>query len=260
MTQEEIKELFHYDDTHKYIYDHLDDNTLGIVIEILSVLDKQDFKEFNPNAKFDWRDIPIPHSQLTSGQSQNGLEMTEEVSLEMQKLLVDINEKGTNKEYPYMFCGFTDDSAGYCAMRKMPVGDDTSCNYEWKWIEDLIKEQKEPIHLGEKTLYNVDMKIALFHTHPNPLGEKQPTLFNKYPKELEALGVKPNGLNLSLSDLYAQMYLEMLINKHNSNITAESLVLMHTGDLIAFSTQNGVQLSGSKTIEPLATAEDEIEM
>lgn len=225
------------------------------------MLDKQDFKEFNPNDKFDSRDIPIPHSLLISGQSQNGLEMTEEVSLEMQKLLVDINEKGTNKEYPYMFSGFTYDSAGcYCAIRKMPVGDDTSCNYEWKWIEELIKEQKEPIHLGEKALYNVDMKIALFHTHPNPLGEKQPTLFNKYPKELEALGVKPNGLNLSLSDLYAQMYLEMLIKKHNSNIKTESLVLMYTGDLIAFSTKNGVQLNGSKTIDLLATAEDELSM
>lgn len=247
MTQEEIREIFHYDDTHKYIYDHLDDNTLGIVIEILSKLDKQDFKEFNSNAEFDLTSVPIPYSQLASGHSQSGLEMTEEVSLEMRKLLVDINEKGTNKEYPYMFCGFTDDSAGYCAMRKMPVGDDISCDYEWKWIEKFIIDNK-------------DMNIALFHTHPNPLGEKQPTLFNKYPKELEALGVKPNGLNLSLSDIYAQMYLEMLINKHNSNITAESLVLMHTGDLIAFSAQNGVQLNGSKTIEPLATAEDELSL
>lgn len=78
----------------------MDNNTLGIVAEILSVVDSQDFREFNPNAQFDLTDIPIPYQQLSKNSENNRLAMTDNVTEEMENLLIDINKVGTNREYP----------------------------------------------------------------------------------------------------------------------------------------------------------------
>lgn len=247
MTQEEIQQIFNFDETHKFIFNHLDDNTLGIVAEILSVVDSQDFREFNPNAQFDLTDVPIPYQQLSRNAENNGLAMTEDVKAEVDKLLLDINKAGTNKEYPYVFCGFADDKEGYCAMRKMASGDGQTCQYDWQWIEKFVKE-------------NECMNIALFHTHPKPIDIQQNTLFNKYPEQLSELGVKSEGLNLSLSDLYAQMYLDNLIARNNPSLTSQSIVLMHTGNLVAFSTQNGVNLDCHQKLEQNKNAQEEFVM
>ena len=84
--------------------------------------------------------------------------------------------------------------------------------------------------------------ISIFHTHPKPI--KHNTLYNKYKEILEKFGVKPDGLNLSLSDIYANQYLDMLCKKYNKNdILPQSTILMHDGTLISFSTKNGVHLT-----------------
>lgn len=245
MTQEEIEKIFHYDKTHEFIYEHLDDNTLSVVKQILSVCNAQDFKEFSKEAKFDLTDVPIPISIIPNADVFHEPRMTKEVSEKLQKLLDTINAENTNKEYPIFLAGFSDDIEGYSATREMSIGNETSCQYDWKWIKNFVKQ-------------NGDMDVSIFHTHPNPLGIKQETLYNKYPNELAQFGVKPNGLNLSLSDIYAQMYLELIIEKSNPTISSESLVLMYDGNLIAFSTQNGVKCNSETTIKSLSNENKEL--
>ena len=120
-------------------------------------------------------------------------------------------------------------------------------------VEKTIEQTTEPTHL------------ALFHAHPKPTeGTTHNTLFNKYPDALKSLGVRENGLNLSLADVATLQYLNHLVSKNNKQhlITTESVVLMHNGELIGFNTtQNGLVKTSQNqlTLQKTATSEQNAE-
>ena len=87
------------------------------------------------------------------------------------------------------------------------------------------------------------------HTHPAPLGKEYNTLFNKYKDKLSQLGIKPDGLNLSLADVNIQLVVDNAIKKMGKNVSLESVVLMHDGSLVSFSTNNGLTLTHESQLE-----------
>ena len=82
----------------------------------------------------------------------------------------------------------------------------TEFSFEEEQIEILIsKFIKREIILTD--INNIKKRIQAFSIFEIPIQKRNlficnnaSLIFNKYPKELETLGVKPNGLNLSLSD------------------------------------------------------------
>lgn len=244
MTVDEIKQIFAHNPTNKYIVARLDDNALGIIADILSNVDSNDFKEINPNGQFDLTDIPIPYELLDQKENAKPQQRSEEIDNEINTLLEDINKEGSNFEYPYAFNG---QNGSISNIEKMPAGERQACQYDWSYINDFIKN-------------NDNAELNLFHTHPKPIGQEHNTLFNKYPDQLSALGVKPQGLNISVSDLYAQMYLEGLVKQSGKNISTQSTILMHDGALVSFSTQNGINLTENKKLERSQIKEEQTEI
>ncbi len=120
----------------------------------------------------------------------------------------------------------------------------TSCSYNWGKIEILLKKIKE--------VDKNNFTIAIFHTHPNLFGEKYGTLFEKHEEKYKELGIQPNGLNISLADIYANMYLDMLLKKYCLPQVAESIILMHDGRVVSFNTKNGINLTGNDTLEKIS--------
>ena len=243
MTEEQMLNICSANDTNLFIYASLDKETRKLCEDMLLKLDANDFKEINPDAVFDFTWLPIPYDKLEKSTQDNQITYGSNVQQEFKNLFKNINKKGTNREYPYVFYDQKEGKEEN-EIHKMANGDSEKCDYDWEWIRNFVKEHK-------------GTNMTLFHTHPNPLGKQQKTLFNKYSEELREFGVKPNGLNLSLSDIYAQMYLEMIISANNPNLTSQSLVLMHTGELVAFSTKNGVKLEHYKKLEQNKNTQDE---
>lgn len=237
MTEQEIKQIFLCDNTHREIWKRLGKEGQSLVCEILTELPADEFKELNPLAAFDITDVPIPYSRLICS-NKSALKLTSELESKMSELLQDINTAEKNLEYPFAFIGLDGDEVDYFAEKPMDVGTGQACTYDWQWIEQFVANPN-----------NAGTKLAIFHTHPNSLGASHNTLYNKYPQILNKVGVMPDGLNISLSDVYVMQYLDMLIEKHNAKITPEALILMHNGELVSFSSTGGLQLTGKKTYE-----------
>lgn len=235
MTIDEMAEVIKANKTNEYIFKHLDDNGMDILIKVMELLDKNDFKEVNPNGRFTFMDIPMPYEQLNRRQFHKKREYSPEVMTEMRELLNLINHPEKSREYPYVFSGSYDETVAYSGMKKMQAGNSRSCSYDWAWIEEHIKKTQ-------------DTALAIFHTHPNIEGKNLTTIYNAYPK-LAEVGVKPNGRNISIADLYANMYADMLVKKYNKNIKIESHILMHSGELVTFSTRDGIVLEDVKHIQ-----------
>ncbi len=238
MTIDEMAEVIKASRTNKYIFKHLDDNGMDILIKVMELLDKNDFKEVNPNGRFTFMDIPMPYDQLNRRQAHKKREYSSTVMTEIRGLLNIINHPEKSREYPYVFSGTYDDSVTYFDIKKMQAGSSRACSYDWAWIEEHIKKTPENA-------------LAIFHTHPNIESKNLLTIFNAYPK-LAEVGVKPNGRNISIADLYANMYVDMLVKKYNKNIKTESHILMYTGELVTFSTRDGIVLEDVKHIQKIS--------
>ena len=52
-----------------------------------------------------------------------------------------------------------------------------------------------------------------------------------------------HGLNISLADVYANMYLDNMISKSGKQINSESVILMHDSSLVYFTTANGLHIN-----------------
>ena len=235
MNENDIVKIVYANPTNRHITQHLDEQSLQTIIGILEKLNANDFKEINPNATFDYTDIPIPYNQL---QKSNDSEpaFSKGIQKDFIKLLKKINTKGTNIEYPFIMQ--TEKNMNeYSKLKPFETGSSQTCQYDWAYIEDIIKNS------------NKKLKLSLVHTHPNPLDNQFTTLFNKYKKELSELGVKPNGLNISLADVYATQYLQMLAEKYGKDISTESVILMYDGTLISFTTNNGITLTSERNLE-----------
>lgn len=232
MTEEQMFKICTATPTNRYICQHLDEKTLDLCLDILLKLDADDFKEINPSAEFDFSCLPIPYSNLESVQHEGQhSKFSTEVKQKLDKLLKLINKEETNLEYSYLLTGSNGNNI-YTNLEPMKVGMSQTVEYDWQRIEEYIKQ------------CNKDVKLSIFHTHPKPIKQQHNTLYNKHKETLEKFGVKPSGLNLSLSDIYANQYLDMLCKKFGrAEITPESTVLMHDGTLISFSTKNGVRLT-----------------
>ena len=234
MTIEECTKIAYANPTNSYITEHLDDNTLGLVISILEKLDASNFKELNPNAPFDYTDIPIPYQQLQKSQQQ-----TTNFSSTLRKCFDDclkaINQEQTNVEYTSILKS-NENSNKYCKIKPFQKGSTQACSFDWNEIENIIKNS------------DTSFKLSLLHTHPNPLKDEFNTLYNSNKKVLSELGVKPNGLNVSLADVYSLQYLQMLTEKHNKKIETESTILFYDGTLISFSSQHGIQLTSERNL------------
>ncbi len=232
MTEEQMFKICSATPTNRYICQHLDEKTLDLCIEMLLKLDADDFKEIDSNAEFDFSCLPIPYSNLESAQQDRQQPtFSTEVKRELDKLLNAININETNLEYSYLLTGSSKNNI-YTNFKPMKVGMSQSVEYDWQRIEDFLKQCDK------------DFILSIFHTHPKPINQQHNTLYNKHKETLEKFGVKPSGLNLSLSDIYANQYLDMLCKKFGRDeITPESTVLMHDGTLISFSTKNGVKLT-----------------
>lgn len=235
MTIDEIFKIANANPTNKFIIQNLDDKTLEIIIAIMENIDANDFKEINKDAEFELNDIPIPYKQLTETPERN-TSYSEELHEQFLELLQKINEKDTNIEYPFVMRSL-ENNTEYSKLKSFDNRGFQSCSYDWEWIENYVKNA------------NGKIKISLLHTHPNPLDHQHNTLFNKYSKQLSECGVQPNGLNISLADIYAGQYLQMLVDKYGKEISTESTILMFDGTLISFSTKNGISLTAELQIE-----------
>lgn len=235
MQLEDIFQIANANPTNKYITQHLDENILGYIIEVLEKLNKDDFKELNENGAFEFGDIPIPYRQLVKTSNEQTT-FSQDLKECFYKYLSHINTKGENIEYPLIMWS-DKNSKEYSNIKEFKVGTSQTCQYDWDWIEESIKNADDKI------------KISLFHTHPNPLDKQQHTLYNEYTEQLSSLGVLPNGLNISLADIYASQYLQMLAEKYAKDIETESTILMFDGTLISFSTKNGVVLTSENKLE-----------
>ncbi len=228
------------------IVQRLDDGTLDFVMETLLKLPAEEFKEINPDAHFDFTDLPIPIEILSKSETEKGARFSPEIEKEFSKLLADINTEGKNREYPYAFGAKKD--GPFDKMKRMPLGESQTCQYDWKWIEQELISQ------------NLVDDAIIFHTHPKPIGKPHDTLYTKYPEILGEMGVKPDGLNLSMSDLIVNMRMDQLIKQSGHDMTAQSYVLMHDGNLVGFSTANGVKLEEQREVKMQKETNTEIQL
>ena len=230
MTEEQMFSICSANATNRYICQHLDEKTMDMCIEMLLKLDANEFKEINPDAEFDFSCLPIPYSSLVDAEKKQ-TNFSQEITSELDRLLNNINTFGTNKEYGYLFLG-DKDSNSYSECVSMGEGSTQSVQYDWEKIKVYLQDKKND-------------KVSIFHTHPKPIEKQHNTLYNKHKDMFAKFGVKPDGLNISLSDIYANQYLDMLCHKlGRDDVEAESIILMHNGMLISFSTKNGVSLTG----------------
>lgn len=233
--------------TNRYICQHLDDKTLDLCMEMLLKLDANDFREINPNAEFDFSCLPIPYNLLDNANQEKGTIVSPQVKHELIQLLGAINREGTNLEYSFLLTGSKGNNI-YSSFEPMNVGLSQTVAYDWKRIEEYIKQ------CDKNTI------LSIFHTHPKPIGQQHNTLYNKHKDILEKFGVKPDGLNLSLSDIYANQYLDMLCKKYGrEDIIPESTVLMHDGTLVSFSTKKGVRLTSENKLTLNKQIEEDLE-
>ncbi|MBE5746205.1 MAG: hypothetical protein E7359_02840 [Clostridiales bacterium] len=240
MTELDIEKIVNANSSNKYFFEHLDINTQNLVKDILIKLDAEDFVEINEDAQFDITCIPIPYDKLNCDKFNFNKKplLSKVLQDKTDKLLTDINTKGKNYEYPYILCGLSEEDEKYTDRLKMNSElKQTSCSYDWKTINSFLNQDLQ------------DVNFALFHTHPNLFNEKYNTIAEKYKEELKEFDIKPNGLNLSLSDIFVNLYLEMLVEKRNNNISVQSVVLMHDGTLLSFSTKDKVSLDSLEKLE-----------
>lgn len=247
MTEEQMLNICSANPTNRYICQHLDDKVMDMCMDMLLKLDANDFKEINPDAEFDFTWLPIPYDKINKGSQAKQTTYSPNVKQEFEKLLNLINKEGTNKEYSYMLEGLKEDEESYTDFSPMLVGTNQAVDYDWERIEKYLKK---------------DLKIvnfSIFHTHPKAIGEEHKTLYNEHKEIFKEFGVKSDGLNLSLSDIYANQYLDMLCQKYGrDDIACESTVLMHDGTLISFSTKNGVELTSEQKVELIKEKDEEL--
>ena len=169
---------------------------------MLLKLDANEFKEINPRAEFDFSCLPIPYASLKRINNNEKTTYSQTIKHKLGELLNAINKEGTNLEYSYLFTGKgSNKNNNYNNYEPMKVGLSQSVQYDWKRIEECIKQS------------NKGSTLSIFHTHPKSIKQQHNTLYNKHKEILEKFGVKPDGLNLSLSDIYANQYLDMLCKK-----------------------------------------------
>lgn len=238
MKDGDIAKIINANKTNQLIFNYLDSNIQMYVIEVLENLDASNFKEINKDAKFDLTDIPIPLTKIQQAECSYKINCTSEINSKLKMLYKAINTKETNLEYPGVICANKDDST-YNKIKIMPANNKQSCNYDWEFIEHLVQNG------------NSNLMLTLFHTHPNPLNTKHNTLYNQHSEVLDNLGVKKDGLNLSLADIYANIYLENLQSKHNTNVYCQSMVLMHDGTLLTFQTKPYLQITDNQNIKQM---------
>lgn len=246
MTIEEIARIIKANPTNNFIFNNLDTNTKDIVIDLLLEVDSNDFKELNSDGKFEFSSLPIPYEKLeTKSDPEHNLTFSHSLIIKMQELLNKINSQNENYEYPALFFRTESYEEKYNNGKSMSNNlHKTNCSYDWLEIKRLLSKVKDG---NEK-----NFTIALFHTHPNLFGEKYGTLFEKYEKQFTKLGIKPSGLNISLSDIYANMYLDNMLKENHLPQIAESIILMHDGRVISFVTNNGINITENNTLENIA--------
>lgn len=251
MTIEEIAKIIKANPTNKFIFNNLDDGTKDIIIELLTEVSPNDFKELNSSGKFEFMSLPIPYEKLKiKSTAQNNLIFSYDFTRKMKKLLSKINSENENYEYPALFYRIDTSDYKYACWEGM--SDElhkTHCSYNFSKIETLLNKVKDKENFA----------IALFHTHPNLSKEKYGTLFEKYEKEFAKLGIKPNGLNISLADIYANMYLNKMLKEHNLPQIAESIILMHDGKVVSFATDDGIVLTENKSFKDIVEQSEKIE-
>lgn len=220
MKTQHIIRMIKYDSTHDFIFDHLDSNLREYVVELLENLDWTYFKEIVSNGEFEFYDLPIPYEKIAKNNNKL-TSFSDNINSQLKTLLSKINKEGTNVEYSY-FLVDGNGTGEYTEMIEMPVGKKQNCTFDWQKISEYIS-----------TIPN-GSSLALFHTHPKAIGQEHKTLYNK-DNRLKNFGVKPEGLNLSLADVYACQYLDVLAKRTGKKINVQSVVLMHDGTLVAFS-------------------------
>lgn len=243
MTIEQIAKIIQANATNKFIFYHLDENTQNIILDLLTQVEANDFKELNPNGKFEFTSLPIPYANLTSkSNDKQAPTYTSNVIEKMQELLNKINNENENYEYPALLFRTKNCNEKYTNGKIMSNNlQKTSCNYDWDTIKQLFAA------VEDKNKEN--FTVALFHTHPNLFGKKYGTLFEKYEEQFSKLGVKPSGLNISLADIYANLYLDNMLKEHGLPQIAESVILMHDGNVISFTTNDGIVLTGNDSLK-----------
>lgn len=244
MKIDDVCRIMDYNKVNSALCDALDDRTLGIVADILQHLPAEDFIELNPNVSetekskmFSLFDVPIPIGSLQSNKDETK-HFSQSVNQEFVDLLGKINKEGTNVEYPYALFG---ENNGYNQAHKM---------YDPNNIEKLGKQAVEydSLWLSEFVSKNDNVSLALMHTHPAPINKEHNTLYNKHQEILSQLGVRPDGLNISLADVNTQFVVGNQIKNMGKNIQFESVILMHDGSLVSFSMDNGLNLTCNKQI------------
>lgn len=224
----------------------MDNDTLLRVAQVLILMDANSFKEINQDARFDFTDVPVPTSCLQK--SNNFTEdvvtddpaFSKDVKKEIHNLLKNCNTKGQNREFGMAMIG---DISGYFGITKCETSATLqSVEFDNKKIEELLQANNFE-----------GSKFSLFHTHPNEFGELRPTLYNAQTEDvknkLQELGVKPKGLNVSVSDINGLSSLDAQVKQLWPNVKIESTILMHDGNMITLSLEDGIKLSAETTYE-----------
>lgn len=233
MEEKDIVKIIKANASNQFVFDGLGDAMFD-VLELLEVLPAEDFKEVNPDGKFSFDDLPIRLDLNKDRFITDGIEYSLEIKDEIEKLYQLINSEGTNIEYPYLFVG-KDGVAN--KIIKFSDGEKQVCSFDWARIEEEIKAASD----GDN--------IVLFHTHPKPIGEEFDTLYSRHKELLGSLGVRADGLNLSVSDLFLLEYAEKVAKENNKNLNIQGLVLMHNGEVVSYNMKGGFNLNYIKVIK-----------
>ena len=210
------------------------------VFNMLEKLDASQFKEINPNGKYDFTDIPLPVSYLPHGENVDKVKTTK-IENQLKDKLDLINKEGSNLEYSAVLLA---DENGYCDyINASDAREKTACS----WDSDIINEQLVKAKQEKKD-------VVLFHTHPAPLLTEFDTLYNKNKECLEKYGVKEDGLNISLADINVLCSLSDQVKGINTSIA----ILMHDGTFVEIKeSDNGIIVENQQVFENVKVAKVE---
>lgn len=234
MENQDVFSVIKANETNKLIFNGLGKEKQLDTLEMLSVLPSNAFKELNAGGEFTFDDLPVPLVEDKSTFVDDGVTYSEEIKKEIASLLSMINDPATALEYPYLFYGTGKDAS---KIEQFKTGGTQTCSYDWDKITEVVRSLND----GDN--------ICLFHTHPKPFGSKHKTLASTYPDELKEFGVKQDGLNLSVSDLYLIEHLEKIAKENGKELNISGMVLMHTGEVVSYKVEDGYKQQYIKRID-----------
>lgn len=197
----------------------------------------QNNNEVFSNRNMDITDTPI--SPVTLDDDYTPVLLDADVMKEYKKMIKLINNPETAKEYSYVLLGklaSLGDEA--CYLVDKIIG----CNLDEGMLDsrETHIDNKKLTEIIAYAIYKGYNFISLGHTHPLiSEEEKQVTIANYLSEEIKQREfIREAGLNLSLQDFVSYETLYQYFVSY-PNIRTSETVIMHNGEMVMFSKQNG---------------------